>query len=68
MAANSLFWDTNMAAVTSCENTLYRSIEDQSQNLREQSPNYCLFPRNPISSNLFVLDIREKYTKAGKHF
>ena len=24
MAAVSLFWDTNMAAVTSCENTLYR--------------------------------------------
>ena len=23
MAAVSLFWDTNMAAVTSCENTLY---------------------------------------------
>ena len=23
MAAISLFWDTNMAAVTSCENTLY---------------------------------------------
>ena len=25
MAAVSLFWDTNMAAVTSCENTLYIS-------------------------------------------
>ena len=25
MAAVSLFWDTNMADVTSCENTLYRS-------------------------------------------
>ena len=23
MAAVSLFWDTNMAGVTSCENTLY---------------------------------------------
>ena len=23
MAAISLFWDTNMAAVTSCENTLF---------------------------------------------
>ena len=23
MAAISLFWDTNMAAVTSCQNTLY---------------------------------------------
>ena len=28
MAAVSLFWDTNMAAVTSCENTLWvRSFE-----------------------------------------
>ena len=27
MAAVSLFWDTNMAAVTSCENALYAMIE-----------------------------------------
>ena len=27
MAAVSLFWDTNMAAVTSCENTLYKVQE-----------------------------------------
>ena len=26
MAAISLFWDTNMAVVTSCENTLYANI------------------------------------------
>ena len=26
MAAVSLFWDTNMAAVTSCENTLYKRV------------------------------------------
>ena len=26
MAAVSLFWDTNMAAVTSCENTLYERM------------------------------------------
>ena len=28
MAAISLFWDTNMAAVTSCENTLSDGITD----------------------------------------
>ena len=28
MAAVSLFWDTNMAAVTSCENTLWPSLEN----------------------------------------
>ena len=27
MAAVSLFWDTNMAAVTSCENTLFATLE-----------------------------------------
>ena len=27
MATVSLFWDTNMAAVTSCENTLYKCID-----------------------------------------
>ena len=29
MATVSLFWDTNMAAVTSCENTLYNDHNDQ---------------------------------------
>ena len=28
MAAVSLFWDTNMAAVTSCENTLYGAFDE----------------------------------------
>ena len=27
MAAVSLFWDSNMAAATSCENTLYESVD-----------------------------------------
>ena len=27
MATISLFWDTNMAAVTSCENTLYLALD-----------------------------------------
>ena len=31
MAAVSLFWDTNMAAVTSCENALYTGNELQAQ-------------------------------------
>ena len=29
MAAVSLFWDFNMAAVTSCENTLYMTLQFQ---------------------------------------
>ena len=29
MAAVSLFWETNMAAVTSCENTLYNTIQNK---------------------------------------
>ena len=28
MATNSLFWDTNMSVVTSCENTLYHNKVD----------------------------------------
>ena len=28
MAAVSLFWDTNMAAVTSCENTVYIPVHE----------------------------------------
>ena len=31
MAVISLFWDTNMAAVTSCENTLYSASSYSSQ-------------------------------------
>ena len=27
MAAVSLFWDTNMADVTSCENTLFNGVQ-----------------------------------------
>ena len=34
MAAISLFWDTNMAVVTSCENTLYIHVFSQSYDLR----------------------------------
>ena len=34
MAAISLFWDTNMAAVTSCENTLYVLSYDHVNELR----------------------------------
>ena len=34
MAAISLFWDTNMAAVTSCENTLYVLSYDHVYELR----------------------------------
>ena len=34
MAAVSLFWDTNMAAVTSCENTLYQELVYQNEILK----------------------------------
>ena len=31
MSAFTLFWETNMAAVTSCENTLYLGCDDAAQ-------------------------------------
>ena len=34
MAAVSLFWDTNMAAATSCENTLYQELAYQNEILK----------------------------------
>ena len=48
MAAISLFWDTNMAAVTSCENTLYHvgdyciqlfklTLSDESMKLKDKT-------------------------------
>ena len=36
MAAVSLFWDTNMAAVTSCENTLYKMAEQSFHSFHEE--------------------------------
>ena len=36
MATVSLFWDTNMAAVTSCENTLLTSVQLFRERLSEK--------------------------------
>ena len=48
MAAVSLFWDTNMAAVTSCENTLYVSGELPSY--PTPKPKFC--PMGEVSVNV----------------
>ena len=48
MAAVSLFWDTNMAAVTSCENTLYTNLVQKLKELVNLSSlfKFQLFPIN----------------------
>ena len=47
MAAVSLFWDNNMAAVTSCENTLHAALCVESSfqlNVVEPKPKQLLQP------------------------
>ena len=43
MAAVSLFWDTNMAAVTSFENTLYSVVEALEVNVAQKGLDFYAF-------------------------
>ena len=41
MAAASLIWDTNMAAVTSCENVFFYEIKIELQYIKVQNSLLC---------------------------
>ena len=66
MATVSLFWDTNMAAVTSCENTLYLGIETVSCRLllflHDESSNKAITHNAQISC---VYDQMLEITRSG---
>ena len=49
MAAISLFWDTNMTAVTSCENTLLGESVKFARISQEQVETILKIPRKRIS-------------------
>ena len=51
MAAISLIWDTNMAAVTSCENTLYVNSSTLKLEKRDNLPG----PVSVFGDNYFFL-------------
>ena len=54
MAAISLFWDTNMAAVTSCENTLYSASRDDCSTSKDRNFRVTLKARPNLLLNLHV--------------
>ena len=56
MAAISLFWDTNMAAVTSCENTLYvaRAMKEQCQTVFRAIVYLSLFSSDQCKKKIII--------------